>query len=290
MNTPPLLAIAAGALIDGSLKATVGLFGAALLTAGPLRWGSAAQRHAVWLVALIGAPLLVPLAALRGAEVALDAGPALAVWAIGACVGLTALLADLWALRRLTGRAAPDPDHPELRFAEGLHGPLTWGMWRPVVLLPAGAKGWAPPALDAVLAHERAHIRRGDWLAHLTTGVVQAIFWFHPAVWWARARVAAEAEHAADDAALAAGARPSDYAALLLSLAPASGPGLGVGGPSLGARVRAVLDRRHRSPRRAAVLALCGGLSLLALPTLGALALWTTSTEALECQPAPPPK
>ncbi|MEY3212928.1 MAG: hypothetical protein RIT28_3409, partial [Pseudomonadota bacterium] len=49
MNTPPLLAIAAGALIDGSLKATVGLFGAALLTAGPLRRGSAAQRHAVWL-------------------------------------------------------------------------------------------------------------------------------------------------------------------------------------------------------------------------------------------------
>jgi beta-lactamase regulating signal transducer with metallopeptidase domain len=290
MNTPPLLAIAAGALIDGSLKATVGLFGAALLTAGPLRWGSAAQRHAVWLVALLGAPLLVPLAALRGAEVALDAGPALAVWAIGASVGLTALLADLWALRRLTGRAAPDPDHPGLRFVEGLHGPLTWGMWRPVVLLPAGAKGWAPPALDAVLAHERAHIRRGDWLAHLTTGVVQAVFWFHPAVWWARARVAAEAEHAADDAALAAGARPSDYAALLLSLAPVSGPGLGVGGPSLGARVRAVLDRRHRSPRRAAVLALCGGLSLLTLPTLGALALWTTSTEALECQPAPPPK
>ncbi|MBK6579795.1 MAG: hypothetical protein IPG17_27145 [Sandaracinaceae bacterium] len=181
MNTPPLLAIAAGALLDGSLKATVGLVGAGLLTAGPLRRASAAQRHAVWLVALLGAPLLVPLAALRGAEVALDAGPALAVWALGACVGLTALLADLWALRRLTARAAPDPDHPGQRFVEGLHGPLTWGMWRPVVLLPAVAKGWRPRARRRP-GHERAHIRRGDWLAHLATGVVQAIFWFHPAV------------------------------------------------------------------------------------------------------------
>lgn len=290
MNTPPLLAIAAGALLDGSLKATVGLVGAGLLTAGPLRRASAAQRHAVWLVALLGAPLLVPIAALRGAAIALDAGPALAVWAIGAAVGLTALLVDLWALRRLTQRADPDPDHPGLGFVEGLHGPLTWGAWRPVVLLPAAAKGWAPPALHAVLAHERAHIQRGDWLVHLATGLVQVIFWFHPAVWWARARVAAEAEHAADDAALAAGARPSDYAALLLSLAPASGPGLGAGGPSLGVRVRAVLDRRHRSPRRAAALALCAGLSALALPAFGAKALWTTETEALECQPAPPPK
>ena len=290
MNTPPLLAISAGALVDGSLKATAGLFGAALLTAGPFRWGSAAQRHTLWLVALLGAPLLVPLAALRRTAVALDAGPALAVWALGASVGLAVLLADLWALRLLTQRAVPDPAHPGLLFVEGLQGPLTWGLWRSVILLPAVAKSWAPGVLDAILAHERAHIRRGDWLAHLSTGVVQAVFWFHPAVWWARARVAAEAEHAADDAALAAGARPSDYAALLLSMAPVSGPGLGAGGPSLGARVRAVLDRRDRSPRRTALLVLWSGLSALLLPALGAQALWTTETAALECQPAPPPK
>lgn len=290
MNTPSVLAIAAGALADGSLKATAGLSGAALLTAGPLRWGSAAQRHALWLAALLGTPLLVPLAALRGTAVALDAGPALGVWALGAGVGLAALLADLRALRRLTRRAVLDPAHPGLHFVEGLPGPLTWGVWRPVVLLPTVARSWEPAVLDAVLAHERAHIRRGDWLAHVTAGAVRAVFWFHPAVWWACARVAAEAEHAADDAALAAGARPSDYAALLLSVAPVSGPGLGAGGPSLGARVRAVLDRRHRSPRRAAVLVVCGGLGALWLPAWSAQPLWTTDDAALACQPAPPLK
>lgn len=289
MNTPPLLAIAAGALADASLKATVGLACGGLLTAGPLRLGSAAQRHAVWLTALVGLPLLVPLAALRGAAVALDAGLLLAGWALGAGICLASLLADLGSLRRLTQRATLHEAHPGLRFVEGLPGPLTWGLWRPVVLLPAAAKTWAPSALDAILAHERAHIRRMDWGAHLAARSVAALFWFHPGVWWAAARLAAEAEHAADDAALAGGARPSDYAALLLSMAPAGGPGLGAGGRSLGARVRAVLDGRDRDPRRAAVLAVCGLLSALALPALGARALWFTTPEALDCQPAPPP-
>jgi beta-lactamase regulating signal transducer with metallopeptidase domain len=106
--------------------------------------------------------------------------------------------------------------------------PMTWGVMRPVVLLPADAEGWSEERRTVVLAHELAHVRRWDpltqWIAHVSL----ALFWFHPLVWVAARKMREEREHACDDAVLAIGTRPVDYADHLLdivrSLGAAEGP------------------------------------------------------------------
>jgi beta-lactamase regulating signal transducer with metallopeptidase domain len=106
--------------------------------------------------------------------------------------------------------------------------PMTWGIVRPVVLLPAEADDWSEERRTVVLAHELAHIRRWDaltqWIAHLAV----AVHWYNPLVWAAARRLRQEREQACDDAVLALGARPAEYADHLLdivrSLGNASGP------------------------------------------------------------------
>ncbi|HET7462962.1 MAG TPA: M56 family metallopeptidase [Longimicrobium sp.] len=96
--------------------------------------------------------------------------------------------------------------------------PMTWGIMRPVVLLPSDAEAWDTERRTVVLAHELAHVRRWDtltqWIAHLAL----ALFWFHPLVWVAARRMREEREHACDDAVLSIGTRPVAYADHLLSI------------------------------------------------------------------------
>ena len=289
MNGPPELAILAGALADGALKATMWLGVAWIGARVGLRRGSAAQRHAVWAAAVAVTPLLPIVAAFRGTAVALDAGPWLGVWAVGAVLTALGPARSLLALGRMTAGAEACPSAPDVRFVAGLDGPVTWGWFRPVVLLPRAAVGWPDGRRRAALAHERAHIARGDWLIHAIGWAVQVVFWFHPAVWWARAALAREAEHAADDAVLAQGIRPSDYASLLVGLGQTDrvGMALGLGRSQVGERVRAVLDVRCRSGRRGGVAIVVALLALTALPVLGGWPAWATEKAALVCLPAP---
>ena len=70
------------------------------------------------------------------------------------------------------------------------HGPATLGWLRPVILLPpATAMGLTPRQLEAVLAHELAHIRRHDYAANILQMVVETLFFYHPAIWWASKRI-----------------------------------------------------------------------------------------------------
>ena len=80
--------------------------------------------------------------------------------------------------------------------------PTALGWLRPIVLLPACAfTGLSPLQLEAILAHELAHIRRGDFLVNLLQSLVEVLLFYHPAVWWLSARIRAEREHCCDDAA-----------------------------------------------------------------------------------------
>jgi beta-lactamase regulating signal transducer with metallopeptidase domain len=80
--------------------------------------------------------------------------------------------------------------------------PTALGWLRPVILLPACAlSGLTPLQLEAILAHELAHIRRGDFLVNLLQSLVEVLFFYHPAVWWLSARIRAEREHCCDDVA-----------------------------------------------------------------------------------------
>ena len=82
--------------------------------------------------------------------------------------------------------------------------PTVIGWLRPVILLPPSAlTGLTPEQLEALVAHELAHIRRYDYLVNLAQTVVETLLFYHPAVWWLSGRIRAEREHCCDDVAAA---------------------------------------------------------------------------------------
>jgi tetratricopeptide (TPR) repeat protein len=105
-----------------------------------------------------------------------------------------------------------------LLFSADVAVPITAGVLRPVVLLPEGARRWNDERRRVVLLHELAHVRRADWVALLIGQAASALFWFHPLAWSTRVHMQKDCERACDDLVLAAGTRPSVYAAHLLSI------------------------------------------------------------------------
>jgi TonB family protein len=106
---------------------------------------------------------------------------------------------------------------PRLAEADDLDVPLTLGVRRPVVILPAGWSAWPPAMRDAVLIHELSHVRRGDALTQQLAVAFRTLFWPSPLGWWLRRRLATLAEEASDEAALARGVEPTRYADILLN-------------------------------------------------------------------------
>lgn len=109
-----------------------------------------------------------------------------------------------------------------VRYCESLRldAPAVAGWLRPVVLIPVSAlTGLTSAQLEAVIAHELAHIRRLDAFFNLFQVVVETLLFYHPAVWWIGKRVRAEREHCCDDAAVAVCGSPVTYAHALTRLA-----------------------------------------------------------------------
>jgi beta-lactamase regulating signal transducer with metallopeptidase domain/peptidoglycan/xylan/chitin deacetylase (PgdA/CDA1 family) len=98
--------------------------------------------------------------------------------------------------------------------------PTVVGHLKPIILVPASAlTGLTPRQLEAVLAHELAHVRRYDYLVNLLQTAAELILFYHPAAWWLSRRLRAEREHACDDAAVeAAGGDVLLYARALAAL------------------------------------------------------------------------
>jgi D-alanyl-D-alanine endopeptidase (penicillin-binding protein 7) len=87
-----------------------------------------------------------------------------------------------------------------LRIVDTLSSPVTAGWWRPVVLLPAALlTGMPHDLLEALLAHEMAHIKRHDYLVNLLQNAIESLLFYHPAVWWISNRIRAERELIADN-------------------------------------------------------------------------------------------
>jgi HEAT repeat protein/beta-lactamase regulating signal transducer with metallopeptidase domain len=159
-----------------------------------------------------------------------------AIWALGALAILGRLAAGLCAVRVMSRHTVPANGAPWLPLARELatrHGvarvafrrsartsmPMTWGVLRPVVVLPAAADGWPTERLRIALLHELAHVRRADCLTHMLTQAACAVYWINPLAWLAARRARAERERACDDLVLASGTPGADYANELLQIA-----------------------------------------------------------------------
>jgi beta-lactamase regulating signal transducer with metallopeptidase domain len=106
-----------------------------------------------------------------------------------------------------------------LRISDEVISPLAMGIWRATVILPISSVLRMPPSeLEAVLAHELAHIRRWDYLCNLLQTAVESVLFFHPAVWWVSRTVRERREVCCDEIAVGICADPVVYAQALLRL------------------------------------------------------------------------
>jgi TonB family protein len=143
--------------------------------------------------------------------------------------------------------------------------PMTWGVFRPRILLPRSAAHWPDSRLRVVLAHELAHVQRMDWLIQLGVQAICSVYWFNPLVWMAANRIHRESELACDDAVLRLGVDARDYATHLLEIARGfcrsrAGWALAMARPSdlekrFAALLRQKMNREAISPRKIVVIA-----------------------------------
>jgi bla regulator protein blaR1 len=104
-----------------------------------------------------------------------------------------------------------------LLFSQGSVEPGIFGIVQPALIWPAGiSQHLADAHLEAIITHEVWHVRRRDNLAAAVQMVVEAIFWFHPLVWWLGARLIEERERACDEEVLQLGNPPQVYAESIL--------------------------------------------------------------------------
>jgi TonB family protein len=195
-----------------------------------------------------------------------------ALYFLVALILLARLAVSCLFTRRLLRAAIPIVPTPN-RDREGADGPrgaerrpdpLYESTWISVpmtagrkILLPADWRTWGAAKLDAVLAHERTHVRRADWAFALAAAVNRCVFWFHPLSWWLERRLAALAEEACDDAALL-DVPPAPYAQALLDMAAAVKTAQGrlmweamamAKAAEVQKRIERALDESHEIPR-----------------------------------------
>lgn len=271
-SSGPLLAL----LLACAAKITC-LLGAAWLLATAARHRSAALRHWIWLLGILGGmtlPLLTWLlpawhsAMLYRASLFLHLQNGMATnpgaqtlysttinvvasspllnspgkllllfWAAGIAVVLLRLTAGIWRLALLSARSRPSleddwsrtvaefSDHFKIRRrvrvlqSSRTAMPLTWGIFRPVVLLPEVACEWPEGRRRIVIGHELAHVARNDWMFQIFAELMRAFYWFHPLAWKAARDLREQSECACDDSVLNCGIQPAQYANELLDFA-----------------------------------------------------------------------
>lgn len=106
-----------------------------------------------------------------------------------------------------------------LKISAAIASPMSFGMFRPRVILPIEAENWSESTLEDVLVHELSHIQRFDWVTMLFCHLLTSLYWINPLVWFAKGRVDAAAEQASDAAVLRHGKDGVNYAEELLRLA-----------------------------------------------------------------------
>ena len=118
------------------------------------------------------------------------------VLGVGTILRLVWLLAGIMRLRTLRWEA--DMVSETLGVSADVAGPVTFGFRRPVILVPPSVLDMPAEIREAILAHERAHVRRRDWVFTLLEEIVLCVLWFHPALWLLVSRIRLAREQAVD--------------------------------------------------------------------------------------------
>jgi uncharacterized protein (TIGR03435 family) len=211
-------------------------------------------------------------------------------WLAGVLLLLARVFAGWWRVRRLhriarvsissSWQAIGNRIASNLGIASMIHVvelphvdvPLVVGCLRPIVVLPIAAMSQLNAAqVEAILAHELAHVRRHDYIVNLMQTLAETLLFYHPAVWWLSARIRDEREHCCDDVAVAVCGDAAGYAAALTELEAwrSGAPSLAAAatGGSLLNRVRRILrvemsDDSRMSPVTIGLVALAVGGAL----------------------------
>lgn len=157
--------------------------------------------------------------------------------------------------------------------------PIVVGCFRSVILLPISLISSLPGSqLEAILAHELAHVRRYDYLVNLLQTLAETLFFYHPAVWWLSSRIRTERENCCDDLVVAVLGNKVEYGRALLAVDEYRGAArtlaVGVRDASLLIRVRRLLAPPIRDEQRSSA-----GLAALAIVATGltiAVLWWST--------------
>jgi len=182
--------------------------------AGPPMFGEAAQ---------VAAPVISPAFSLQEAArhpAPLLLGSLMALWLAGATLAAWRWLRAWWAAESIARMARPAPGTAaDIRLTDTDIEPAAARVCRPLVLLPAALPGrLSAGQLEAIIAHERAHIARHDiFTAHLQR-LVETLFWFYPLVWWIGRRQVDERERACDETVLDQGHDGAVYAEGILAV------------------------------------------------------------------------
>jgi hypothetical protein len=200
------------------------------------------------------------------------------VYTFGVLAGLSRFAAG-WLVMHRFGRFLSPTRFTRLGRvfeSEFAKAPMTMGLLRPRIILPADWRSWPADKLRAVFAHEAAHIRRKDPLVRCIARLNCCFFWFHPLAWWLERCVNAAAEEACDDAAIRVTRDPRRYAAVLLDIAESVRRGgarlawqfVGADGSLIEQRIDRIVSSAfipHMSWRRKAIVALASAAIIAAV-------------------------
>lgn len=204
------------------------------------------------------------------------------VWACGFGAIVLMRLRAWLRIRAAVGLSTPTdiPGEVPIRSSPGLLEPGVVGFIRPVVLMPAGiVERLTPSQLEAVLSHELCHVRRHDNVCAAIHMIVEALFWFHPMVWWMGARLVEERERACDEEVLQQGSEPHIYAQAILDVCKhyIESPLVctaGIGGADLKRRIEGIMAQRigeRLGTAKKVLLAAAGALAVVGPIAIGLL-------------------
>lgn len=232
------------------------------------------------------------------------------LWAVGVALFSLRLVGGCAELIRLRRRLVGAPLTPEWqeRFDAAAHRlgtrakalvvdsavvavPTVIGYVKPIVLLPARIfTGLTSDQLEALIAHELAHVARHDTLVNLAQSVVESLFFYHPAVWWISRGLRTEREFCCDDRAVVATQDGLSYARALAALEAWRGPqpqlGVSTLGGSLMQRIQRLVGEQPGRPSGASprhAIATLAALSALGATAFG-FASWTAPEAAQDCE------